>query len=92
MNSLVKQSAIVIRPPSGSKRLPDNNLWTNRFEIRSASSNRVYIVAQNKATGKMGCSCPSYLTRRYCKHLTQGCGLLMNQIHGHGQITGRKSE
>jgi hypothetical protein len=32
--------------------LPDNATHTNRFEIHSESSSRVYIVAQNKATGE----------------------------------------
>ena len=26
--------------------LPDNKLWKNRFEIHSATSDRVYIVSQ----------------------------------------------
>ena len=49
--------------------LPDNNLWTNRFEIHSQTSNRVYIVAQNKSKRHWACSCPSWRVRRYCKHL-----------------------
>jgi len=50
-------------------KLPDNDQWTNRFEIESESSDRIYIVAQNKNTGVWGCSCPAWRTRRYCKHL-----------------------
>jgi len=49
--------------------LPDNDQWTNRFEIRSQTSNRVYIVAQNKAKRHFGCSCPAYRVHRHCKHL-----------------------
>lgn len=49
--------------------LPDNDQWGNRFEIESESSDRIYIVAQNKSTGVWGCSCPAWRTRRYCKHL-----------------------
>ena len=50
--------------------LPDNKLWKNRFEIRSASSDRVYIVAQNIDKGHMGCSCPGWRRYRTCKHLS----------------------
>lgn len=56
--------------------LPDNDRYTNRFEIKSESSNRIYIVAQNKKTGDWSCSCPSWITRRYCKHLTSLTPLL----------------
>jgi len=52
------------------KILPDNDRYTNRLEIKSASSNRLYIVAQNKANGQWSCSCPGWITRRKCKHLT----------------------
>lgn len=69
--------------------LPDNAQWTNRFEIRSSSSNRVYVVAMNKATGKWGCSCPGYCSKRKCKHLLDGCGLSENDIHGNGRIAER---
>jgi hypothetical protein len=55
--------------PRGAVKLPDNKLWTNRFEIKSETSDRTYIVAQNKAKGHWGCSCPSWRTRRTCKHL-----------------------
>lgn len=49
--------------------LPDNSQWTNRFEINSESSDRVYIVSQNKQKRYWGCSCPAWRVRRYCKHL-----------------------
>ena len=50
-------------------RLPDNAQWQNRFEIRSESSDRIYIVAQNKAKRHWACSCPGYRRFRHCKHL-----------------------
>jgi hypothetical protein len=59
----------------GKQKLPDNDQWTNRFEIESESSDRIYIVSQNKKTGIWGCSCPAWRTRRYCKHL-RSLGLL----------------
>jgi hypothetical protein len=72
---------IAIRP-YGALALPDNRDWCERFEIHSATSNRKYIIAKNKKSGKFGCSCPSYRVRRYCKHLLDGCGLNPSQIHG----------
>ena len=70
-------------------RLPDNDQWEQRFEIPSESSNRLYIIARNKKSGKYGCSCPSYRVRRTCKHLTNGCGLSLAQIHGADQLMDR---
>lgn len=65
--------------------LPDNNQWTNRFEIRSSSSNRVYTVAQNKKTNKWACSCPGWIRFKKCKHLTS-MGFLPTDIHGNHSI------
>jgi len=53
-----------------NEKLPDNKLWKNRFEIRSESSDRVYIVSQNIDKGHMGCSCPGWRRYRTCKHLS----------------------
>lgn len=49
--------------------LPDKGDWTNRFEIKSATSNRVYTIAKRKSNGTYGCSCPGWLAHRNCKHL-----------------------
>jgi hypothetical protein len=55
--------------------LPDNTQWKNRFEVKSESSNRVYIIAQRKSDGSWGCSCPGFKNarnghlNRTCKHL-----------------------
>jgi hypothetical protein len=54
----------------GSTLLPDNDRWTNRFEIRSQSSDRRYTIAQQRADGVWGCSCPGWTHHRRCKHLT----------------------
>ena len=59
----------------GKEKLPDNDQWMNRFEIESSSSDRIYIVSQNKKSGIWGCSCPAWRTRRRCKHL-DSLGLL----------------
>ena len=59
--------------------LPDNNLWKNRFEIHSESSDRIYIISQNIAKGYMGCSCPGWKRYRKCKHLS-ALGLPNNEV------------
>lgn len=53
----------------GGNRLPDNDQWTNRFEIKSASSSRLYIVSQNIKTSLWACSCPGWKIHRKCKHI-----------------------
>lgn len=63
MSDIVK-----INIPTGDI-LPDKKLWTNRFEIRSESSNRVYIIAQHIEKQHWGCSCPGWKIHRKCKHL-----------------------
>jgi len=89
MNNLAKTSGLTI--PRGAPRLEDNAQWQNRFEIKSASSNRVYIIAQNKDSGLWGCSCPGYLSNRRCKHLVDGCGLPESKIHGRNQFAAKKA-
>ncbi len=51
-------------------RLPDND-QCNRFEIKSSSSNRVYIVAQHKKNRYWGCSCPGWKSHKHCHHLRE---------------------
>ena len=51
------------------EKLPDNAQWKHRFEVRSESSGRIYIVSQNINKGHMGCSCPGWRRHRTCKHL-----------------------
>lgn len=59
----------VLRVPADANPLPDNDQWQNRFEIKSETSDRVYIVAQNKKKRHFGCSCPGFKRHRRCKHL-----------------------
>lgn len=54
----------------GSTLLPDNERWTNRFQIKSRTSNSLYTIAQQRADGVWGCSCPGWTHHRRCKHLT----------------------
>lgn len=51
-------------------RLPDNDQWRFRFEIKSESSNRLYTVAQHKTKKHWACSCPGWKRFRKCKHLS----------------------
>ena len=64
---IVAETALTL--PPGTERLPDNKQWTNRFEVHSETSDRVYIIAQHRDKGHWGCSCPAWRTRRKCKHL-----------------------
>ena len=63
-------AGIVLRRPPGSIVLPDNTQYTNRFEIKSQSSNAIYTVAQSKSGRWWSCSCPGWIRHRKCKHLT----------------------
>ncbi len=45
------------------------NRWDNRIEIRSETSNRVYVVAQHAERRHWACSCPGWRRHRRCKHL-----------------------
>src|SRR5438874_455897 len=49
----------------------NENTWINRTEIRSETSNRVYVVSQHAAKRHWGCSCPGWKAHRRCKHLEQ---------------------
>jgi len=50
--------------------LPDNKTHRMRMEIRSESSNRIYIVSQRLSNSQYECSCPGWIRHRNCKHLT----------------------
>ena len=64
-----KSKAVAVITVRKNDILPDNDQWKNRFEIKSESSNRIYVIAQNKSKKHWGCSCPSWRIRRTCKHL-----------------------
>jgi hypothetical protein len=49
--------------------MPTDNIWVNRIEIKSETSNRVYVVAQHAEKRYWGCSCPGWRRHRRCKHL-----------------------
>jgi predicted nucleic acid-binding Zn finger protein len=70
------QSAVqVYMKNQGLDILPDNNQYKNRFNIKSESSNRLYVIAQRISDGAMTCSCPGWIRarngheNRTCKHI-----------------------
>lgn len=78
----------VLRVPRGVM-LPDSDQWQNRFEIRSETSDRIYVVAQHRRRRHWGCSCPSYRTRRRCKHLEE-IGLPTHERPYEAKLEGRE--
>lgn len=66
---MVEQTNLAVIQKIEQAGLPDNDQWTNRFEIHSETSNRIYIIAQHKTKRHFACSCPAWRTRRKCKHL-----------------------
>ena len=59
-----------------SRKLPNEGNYINRVEIKSSSSSRVYVVAQDKDTKEWKCSCPGWTVKkegkeRTCKHLKE---------------------
>jgi hypothetical protein len=55
--------------PQESNRLPDNAAYTNRFEVKSESSNAVYVIAQSKSGKWWSCGCRGWISKKHCKHL-----------------------
>lgn len=54
----------------GQTMLEDNRTHKNRFNIRSETSDNLYVVAQSKSSGDWQCSCKGWIRWRKCKHLT----------------------
>lgn len=54
---------------NGITLLDDNARYKNRMNIKSSSSNRLYVVAQDKHSHTWSCSCPGWVRHRHCKHL-----------------------
>ncbi len=60
----------IVAEQIGSTLLPDNEQWTNRFQVKSQSSSSLYTIAQRRTDHSWGCSCPGWRNHRRCKHLT----------------------
>lgn len=69
MTDANRQAIVAYANRTGATVLPDNDQWEFRFEIKSESSSRLYIIARNKLTKLWGCSCPGWKSHRRCKHL-----------------------
>lgn len=67
---LDRNAVAVVAARMGSSLLPDSAQWQNRFEVRSETSSRRYVIAQRKSDGSFGCSCMGWKSHRKCKHLT----------------------
>lgn len=52
-----------------SALLPDNTQYTNRFFVKSETSNRMYIVAQHRSGRWWSCGCFGWIRHKHCKHL-----------------------
>jgi hypothetical protein len=77
LKNFTMNNQITLRIPT-EIALPDNDQWQHRFEIKSESSDRIYVVSQNKKRRHWACSCPGYKRHRTCKHL-QAIGLPTNE-------------
>ena len=54
----------------GGVVLPDNQNYTNRFQIPNSSGERMYTIAQTKLNGVWMCACLGFRRHRHCKHLS----------------------
>lgn len=59
----------------GGNLLPDSETHRHRFEVKSESSDSLYIVSQKNSTGEWQCSCRGWIMKRpgkerSCKHLS----------------------
>ena len=54
---------------AGGTALPDTSAWVNRFEIRSSSSDSVYVLAQSRSGRWWSCECFGFRRHRHCHHL-----------------------
>ena len=56
--------------PTAVEVLPDSARYKCRFTVRSASSNRLYMISFDSASSNWTCSCPGNIRHGQCKHLT----------------------
>lgn len=67
--TISRQQLTVAAARSGGQLLADNAQWTNRVQIRSETSDNLYVIAQRKSDGSWGCGCRGWVRHRHCKHL-----------------------
>jgi hypothetical protein len=71
-------SNISIFQKQGIQLLPDNKSHELRFEVKSESSNNLYVIARNKSNKKWSCGCRGWIRHRHCKHLLAVESLITN--------------
>jgi hypothetical protein len=60
-----------------AKLLPDTATHKHRIEIRSETSNKIYIVSKRNTNVKQWeCSCKGWIFHRHCKHINAMSGVL----------------
>jgi hypothetical protein len=52
-----------------NKELDKKDQWVDRREVKSETSDRVYIVSRHKVKGFWACSCMGWRRNRKCKHV-----------------------
>ncbi len=62
-------SDLAIAKSVGGVALPDNAAFHHRMQIKSGSSDKLYVVAQSKANGTWQCACNGWKSHRHCRHL-----------------------
>ncbi len=48
--------------PTAAERQEDSDHFTNRYEVRSASSGKLYLISQHKELRHWCCSCTGWKT------------------------------
>lgn len=66
---MTNNALVAVAQKLGGRALPDNSQWENRVEIKSETSNKLYVVSTHKTNGTVGCSCPGWLRYKHCKHV-----------------------
>lgn len=89
---MATKADLIIAQRLGATSLPDNAQYQHRMEVRSASSDNVYVVAQRKSNGAWSCGCPGFISRRACKHATAMFPPLLAAYGGAPAQLGAKSE
>jgi len=80
-------NAIALKQQYAIDVLPDTDRYKCRFKIRSRSSNKMYLVSYDAASGAgyWTCSCPGNIIHGQCTHLTE-MGL-QGRKYGKNQLT-----
>lgn len=77
------KNALALFKENNLSLLPDNESHRYRMKVPSETSDREYIVAQNKRgmhTGRWECSCRGWIMHRKCKHLSAMMPLLSKVV------------